>query len=281
MFGREARTRALRPAHVDEALALARRDPLTHALAGSRLQELMAHPAGLQREFTVTGPDAAPRGLLWNGANVSPMGGGPRELERFAEHLLRLGRQCGSLVGARPDIEMLWEQLSGRWGPARELRWSQPLLEFTAAPATPPASSVRPATRSEAAAVFPAAVAMFREEVGADPLARDGGRGYRRRVEELIAQGRTYVIIEQGSVVFKADVGAIFGDVAQIHGVWVDPQRRGHGIARAAMADMALQVQRDHAARVSLYVNDFNEPARRAYAAAGFTPAGELSTILF
>ena len=41
------------------------------------------------------------------------------------------------------------------------------------------------------------------------------------------------------------------------------------------------QVRRDHAGRVSLYVNDFNEPARRAYAAAGFRQAGELTTLLF
>lgn len=129
--------------------------------------------------------------------------------------------------------------------------------------------------------MFPAAVAMFREEVGIDPLLGDGGRSYRTRIDDLIHLGRTYVIIEDGEVLFKADVGALFGPVAQIHGVWVRPDQRGRGVGRAAMADLVRQVRRDHAPQVTLYVNDFNEPARRAYAAAGFHQIGELTTILF
>jgi predicted GNAT family acetyltransferase len=47
------------------------------------------------------------------------------------------------------------------------------------------------------------------------------------------------------------------------------------------MAELVALVRRDHAPQVSLYVNDFNEPARRAYAASGFRQVGELTTILF
>jgi hypothetical protein len=32
---------------------------------------------------------------------------------------------------------------------------------------------------------------------------------------------------------------------------------------------------------VSLYVNDYNAPARRVYARCGFTSAGEFATVLF
>ena len=82
-------------------------------------------------------------------------------------------------------------------------------------------------------------------------------------------------------VLFKADVGAVFGPVAQIHGVWVRPDRRGRGLGRTAMAELVQLARRDHAPQVSLYVNHFNEPARRAYAASGFRQVGELSTLLF
>jgi uncharacterized protein len=38
----------------------------------------------------------------------------------------------------------------------------------------------------------------------------------------------------------------------------------------------------DRVARtVSLYVNDYNEPARRAYARCGFKPSGAFATVLF
>ena len=124
-------------------------------------------------------------------------------------------------------------------------------------------------------------LAKLREEVGMDPTRGDGGRSYGRRVADLVRAGRTYVVMEAGRVVFKADVGAVFGPVAQIHGVWVRPDRRSHGLGRTAMAELATLVRRDHAPQVSLYVNAYNEAARRAYAAAGYRQVGELSTILF
>ncbi len=281
MFGRGAGTRALRPATAEAALRLALADPLTNALAGSRLVELRHSAGALSREFSMVGPDLAPRGVLWSGANACPVGADDEALDRFTERLAARGRTTSSLVGPRPAIERMWTAVGPAWGHAREYRWSQPLLEAVDAPSVQPDPAIRPALRGEEELVFPASVAMFREEVGTDPTAYDGGRGYYRRVAELAGLGRTYVLVEHGRVVFKADVGAIFGDVAQLHGVWVDPARRGRGIARRAMAAVTEQVRRDHAPRVSLYVNDFNEPARRAYAASGFRQVGELATILF
>src|SRR5699024_9042417 len=86
---------------------------------------------------------------------------------------------------------------SRSWGAdVREYRWSQPLLladDPAGRPRLAPAG-VRAAVSGEEGAVFPAAVAMFREEVGVDPLAGDGGRSYRTRIAELIRRRRTYVV---------------------------------------------------------------------------------------
>jgi predicted GNAT family acetyltransferase len=46
----------------------------------------------------------------------------------------------------------------------------------------------------------------------------------------------------------------------------------------AAVAEIAL---RDIAPVVSLYVNDFNIPARRAYARVGFREVGSFASVLF
>src|SRR5699024_5144895 len=131
-------------------------------------------------------------------------------------------------------------------------------------------AGVRAAVSGEEGAVFPAAVAMFREEVGVDPLAGDGGRSYRTRIAELIRRRRPYLVAEDGEVPAKAVAGALCCPVAARHGVWVRPERRGGGLGRTAVAERVQLVRRDHAPQVSLYVNDFNAPARRAYAAAGF-----------
>jgi hypothetical protein len=47
--------------------------------------------------------------------------------------------------------------------------------------------------------------------------------------------------------------------------------------AMAAVVNLARTVT----PTVSLYVNDFNTPARRAYLRVGFAPVGEFATILY
>ena len=71
--------------------------------------------------------------------------------------------------------------------------------------------------------LLPACIAMFTEEIGVSPLAGDGGALYRARVTELVTQGRAYARIEDGRVLFKAEVGAATSPVCQVQGVWVRP----------------------------------------------------------
>ena len=66
--------------------------------------------------------------------------------------------------------------------------------------------------------------------------------------------------VDDGEVVFKADVGSVALGVAQIQGVWVAPRWRGQGLAGPAMAAVVEQVRAEIAEVVTLYVNDFNAP---------------------
>lgn len=283
MFRRGGRVRAVRSGGHEAALTLALTEPVVNALAGARLREL-GRSAALSQEFSLVGEERSPEGLLWHGVNLAPLSATDRALEEFGRQQAARARRCSSVVGDRRAVELLWESLAQEWAAdVREYRWSQPLLLADGTAAVPPhaPAGLRAAVPGEESAVFPAAVAMFREEVGVDPLLGDGGRSYRARVADLIRRGRTYVVVQDGEVLFKADVGALFGPVAQVHGVWVRPDQRGRGLGRAGMAELVQKVRRDHAPQVSLYVNDFNTAARRAYAASGFRQVGELSTVLF
>ena len=80
--------------------------------------------------------------------------------------------------------------------------------------------------------IMPACVAMFTEEVGISPLAGDGGLLYQARVAELVGAGRSFARIEDGKVVFKAEIGAATPQACQIQGVWVAPEFRGRGPLR-------------------------------------------------
>jgi len=128
--------------------------------------------------------------------------------------------------------------------------------------------------------LYPACVAMFVEEVGLDPEGQNGS-GYRARVSQLIAQGWSFAIIDDGEVLFKAEVGAATTRACQIHGVYVRPDLRGQGIAAGAMAAVVNEVRATVAPVVTLYVNDHNVAARRTYERVGFEQTATFATILF
>ena len=80
--------------------------------------------------------------------------------------------------------------------------------------------------------------------------------------------------IEDGTTLFKADIGSVGAGAAQIQGVWLTPGLRGRGLARPLMAAVTEAVLRDIASEATLYVNDFNAPARATYAGPGLCPGG-------
>jgi predicted GNAT family acetyltransferase len=72
----------------------------------------------------------------------------------------------------------------------------------------------------------------------------------------------------------------VSANVSQVQGVWLDPEFRGRGMAAPAMAAV-VRLARSVTPTVSLYVNDFNRPARATYARVGFADVGEFATILY
>jgi uncharacterized protein len=96
----------------------------------------------------------------------------------------------------------------------------------------------------------------------------------------LIRAGRSFARIEDDRVVFKAEIGAVTPFACQVQGVWVPPSARGQGHAIRGMAAVVLHALRI-APVVSLYVNDFNVPARAAYRRVGFTEVGTFMSVLF
>ena len=98
-------------------------------------------------------------------------------------------------------------------------------------PTSPPDPLVRRIRKDEMDVIMPACVAMFTEEVGISPSAGDGGLLYQARVAELVGSGRSFARIEDGKVVFKAEIGAATSRACQIQGVWVAPEYRGQGLS--------------------------------------------------
>jgi predicted GNAT family acetyltransferase len=218
------------------------------------------------------------------GANLIPFAlpGAEREAAMaFADRARRAGRRCSTIVGPAASVLPLWELLEPWWGTARDVRRRQPLLALEGPPAVVPEPRVRPVGLEDLEVLLPAAIAMFTEEVGVSPLRGDGGAGYRARVAELVRAGQSLAWIEDGQVVFKAEIGAVSRAACQVQGVWTAPAWRGRGIGAAGTAAVVEYARTTLAPVVSLYVNDFNTPARAAYARVGFREVGTFTSILF
>ena len=218
------------------------------------------------------------------GANLIPFARPGEEraaASAFAERARRAGRRCSTIVGPAASVLPLWELLAPAWGPAREVRARQPLLAIEGAPLVPAEPRVRPVRPAELDTLLPAAIAMFTEEVGVSPTRVDGGAAYRARVADLVRAGQSLAWIEDGAVLFKADVGAVSRAACQLQGIWVAPQFRGQGIGQRGTAAVVEYARTTIAPVVSLYVNDFNTAARAAYERVGFQQVGTYASVLF
>jgi predicted GNAT family acetyltransferase len=219
--------------------------------------------------------------LCWLGANLIPVRAGPNAVAAFADLVSAEPRTCSSIVGDAGAVLELWGRLHAAWGSARDVRACQPLLVADGLPARYTDPAVRLVRPDEIDLLYPAAVAMYNEEVGISPIVDAGDVAYRERVRDLVHSGRAYARFVDGEVVFKAELAVITRHTAQIQGVWTAPGWRGRGVATAGMAAVVRDALRRVAPTVSLYVNDFNSAARGVYARCGFRRVGTFATVLF
>jgi predicted GNAT family acetyltransferase len=275
-------TRVLDPGELGAALAILESEPVTNAFVTSRVQVAGLDPWRLGGEMWGWYADGHLRSLCYSGANLVPICAPPEAVRAFADRARRAGRRCSSIVGPAEPTAQLWRLLEPNWGPARDVRPNQPLMVTDRVPADiEPDPHVRRIRKDEMDVIMPACVAMFTEEVGVSPMAGDGGLLYQARVAELVGTGRSFARIDDGKVVFKAEIGAATDRACQIQGVWVAPEYRGRGLSETGMAAVLRYALADVSPVVSLYVNDYNTAARASYRRVGFREVGAFMSVLF
>jgi len=272
--------RILNPADAPVAREVLAGDPVGNVFVASRLDAGVLNPTtpGMLWGW----PAEHPTALLHAGANLVPVATSLDAIPAFVEAAGRR-RTCQSIVGPSWFVLPLWRALGERWGKTysqvREVRPRQPVMAIRGQPRIAADPRLRPITAADFESYFAASVAMYTEEVGADPIA-GGEASYRSYCRWLVDSGRAFGIVEDGRVVFKTDVGAASGSVAQIQGVWLDPSLRGRGLSEPAMAAVTEYVLAEYST-ACLYVNDFNVRAIRCYERVGFEQVGESATVLF
>ncbi|MGB3186338.1 MAG: GNAT family N-acetyltransferase [Ornithinimicrobium sp.] len=271
--------KALSAADREWATSVCAQDPVLNVFPAARIAESgLSDPRAMVYGYRRGSSEA----LCWTSANVVPVGGGKRAIDALAQKVVKRRRHASSVFGSVEQVQMLWDILAPSWGPAREVREEQPVMTIR----QPPSQAgirrdprVRVAGEREVDVVTPAAEAMFTEEIGYPPY-RGSGTAYRNGVAALLQRGHTLVRIEDGTVIFKADLGSVALGVAQVQGVWIHPQYRGRGLAVPAMASVLDYAMTQIAPIVTLYVNDFNTAALATYERVGMRRTGTFMTVL-
>jgi predicted GNAT family acetyltransferase len=271
--------RVLGPSDLDRTRRLLDRDPVTHVFVADRVETTRLDPRWLGGRVYGFVEDGRLTAACHHAANLVPVDAHSDAVQAFAERALEDGRSCASLFGPQDEVLAMWEVLSPSWGPARSLRPDQPFMVVTQPPAVLHDPHVRRVRMDEIDVLYPASVAMFLEEVGVSPE-ENGPEVYRARVASLIAQGRVFARIEDGRVLFKAEIGSRTAQACQLQGVYVDREHRGRGLGTAGVATVVHAVLAEGMPAITLYVNADNEPAQRAYQRAGFRRTRLFASVL-
>jgi hypothetical protein len=128
---------------------------------------------------------------------------------------------------------------------------------------------LRVATLDDLVHVMSAQAQMAFQESGVNPLESDAV-GFQERCARRIDQGRVWVLMKAGGLIFKADIMSDTPEVVYLEGVYVSPEKRGQAYGLNCLS----QLGRNLLARVGaicLFVNERNLAAQAFYRRAGYT----------
>jgi uncharacterized protein len=267
---RPGRVRVLTRNDLPAAIRVLSINPVENVMVAARVRAAGVDQSSLGCPIWGFERDGALRALCHVGSNMVPVNADAEAVAAWVE-----------FAGPKRPCASMWRQLSDRWGEpwqeVRNVRPHQPVLAISNEPLVTPNPQVRRVTLEHWDSYYEAAVRMYTEEVGVSPI-QGNPAGYRFYVRQLITSGRAFGLFDGNRVLFKADLGSVSGSVCQVQGVWLEPELRGRGLSAAAMAAV-VQLARKLVPTVSLYVNDYNVPARAMYDRVGFAKVGEFATV--
>jgi len=191
--------------------------------------------------------------------------------DRALAALAQVARECPSthlIMGEKERVADFWSHYS-ETGRRQRLACREWLFELTW-PVEARASVVglRPATTSELELVMPIQAQLAFNESDIDPMLVDP-QGFRERCLRRIEQGRTWVVVEDGELIFKADVISKTAEVIYIEGVWLRDDCRQQSLGTRFMSELMRRLLKDTKS-ICLLVNETNKQAHGFYRKCGF-----------
>ena len=188
-------------------------------------------------------------------------------LPYFADKAVAVKARGYLMLGPQARVEALWNYLAQQGRETRQVS-TQRLYVCQTPCQQPDRLQLLRANSAELDVIVDAQAEMALEESGLDPRLTDLA-GFRHRVAERVERKRVWIKIEDGKVVFKADLFSDTPETAYLEGIWVHPEYRHRGIAKSCMAELVQRLLKDHQA-VCLIANEEETAAHRVYEHAGF-----------
>ena len=178
--------------------------------------------------------------------------------------------------GEEDTVLKFWSQYgtSGK-GATRVCR--ELLMEQVNAPRGEEISGLRLATLDDLESVVRVNAEMAQAESGSSPLERDPD-GFRARTATRIARGRHWIWMEDGKVLFKADILADTPEVVYLEGIYVDPSQRCKGYGSTCLSQLGRKLLR-RTGSICLTLNASKEKTRNFYSKAGYSLRSYYDTI--
>ena len=249
-----------------EVIELLSEDPLRGVLLRGMIEDHgICHPAhrghlfGYYEDRRLTGVALLGHHILIYGEDTA--------ISYFARVAAEIQAKGHMILGPQAQVEAFWHHLSqsGRetklvsqqlWYVCEQPRWSLNQMQL------------QRANLAELGVVADAQAEMAYEASGTDPRVSDP-EGFRQRVKERIQRGRTWVKIEDGKVVFKAELQSVTPEAVYLEGIWTHPDYRGRGLAKSCLTELVHRLRHQHQ-RVCLLVGPEEKVALKVYEHVGF-----------
>jgi uncharacterized protein len=197
-------------------------------------------------------------------------------LKAFAE-LAQGHRDAHMILGEQEAVSSFWDYYAETGQPprlfCRELLYEQQ-WPVEAAPAV---AGLRPARLADLPLILPVHARMAEAESGVNPLDADP-QGFRLRCARRIESGRVWVLVEDGELVFKADIASDTPGCVYVEGVYVAPASRRRRYGLRCLTQLSRHLL-GRTRTVSALVNEGNPAAQALFQKAGFKLRGYYDTI--
>lgn len=199
-----------------------------------------------------------------------------RALEAFAEIAQKI-TSTHMIMGEKERIDEFWNYYAEGGQEMRlscreflfELKWPIAVQEQVTA--------LRLAAADDLESVMRVQAQMALDESGVNPLEQDR-EGFRQRCARRIEQRRTWVLVDDGKLLFKAETISNTTEVTYLEGIWVNPEERGAGFGLRCLSQLA-QTLLASTRSLCLLVNENNHAAHHFYQRAGYKLRSVYDTI--